>query len=230
VFELESKQECGTGKLGSFARGFIRVHRSYAPLADKSNDGPSLYSMFAGGGSAMFDREKFKIIGAFDPLLSPFYWEDVELSYRAWKRGYSIKYEPRSLAHHRVSSTIGKLNRREVQIIRQRNRLIYHWIHLHDRRMLASHILWVVLLALTAPIRLQPGFISSCVAALKSFKQILARRREEKGCAKRTDRDVFEIFSKLEKRSDLFAYDDFKDLNRLRQSNETASHGAGGQR
>jgi len=225
VFELESGDECGTGKLGSFARGFIRVHRSFAPL----NDAASLYSMFAGGGAAMFDREKFKSIGAFDPLLSPFYWEDVELSYRAWKRGYSIKYEPRSLARHRVSSTIGKLNRREVQIIQQRNRLIYHWIHLHDGRLLASHVAWVVLLAITAPIRLQPGFISSCAAALKLFKRIRARRSEEKSCARRTDRDLFEIFSKLEKRTDLFAYDDFRELQRLRKSGETASHGAGGE-
>jgi GT2 family glycosyltransferase len=228
VFDLESGQECGTGKLGSFARGFIRVHRSYARLTERTTGGfrdhpegrAPLYSMFAGGGSAMFDREKFQSIGAFEQLLSPFYWEDVELSYRAWKRGYSVAFEPRSVARHRVSSTIGKLNRRRVQIIQQRNRLIYHWIHLHDRRMLASHILWVAALALTAPLRLQPGFISSCIGALKSLGKILARRREEKSCAKRSDRDVFEIFSKLERRSDLFVYDDARDLQRLMQAEE----------
>ena len=236
VFELESGRECGTGKLGSFARGFIRVHRSYAALNDASvtpgeahsKDGSSLYSMFAGGGSAMFDREKLNSIGAFDALLSPFYWEDVELSYRAWKRGYAVNYEPRSLARHRVSSTIGRLNRRRVQIIQQRNRLIYHWIHLHDGRMLASHVLWVLLLAITAPLRLQPGFISSCVGALKVFPQILARRREEKSCSKRSDREVFEIFANLERRSGLFVYDDFRDLQRLNRTH--SSHGAGGKR
>jgi GT2 family glycosyltransferase len=224
VYELESGNECGAGKLGSFARGFIRVHRSYVCLSEAhrnqgyktSIDSAKLYSMFAGGGSSMFDREKFLSAGAFEPLLSPFYWEDVELSYRAWKRGYSIVYEPRSAAHHRVSSTIGKLNRRRVRMIQQRNRLIYHWIHLHDRRMLASHILWVVLLALTAPLRLQPGFISSCVAALKKLPQIRARRREEKQRATRTDREVLALFSNIESRSDLFAYDNLSELQRLK--------------
>ncbi|HVG19083.1 MAG TPA: glycosyltransferase [Blastocatellia bacterium] len=224
VIELESGQECGSGKLGAFARGFIRVHRSYACLREtnqKQSDinparGSKLYSMFAGGGSAMFDRDKFLSLGAFEPLLSPFYWEDVELSHRAWKRGYTVVYEPRSVAHHRISSTIRKLDRRRVRRIQQRNRLIYHWIHLHDGRMLASHVLWVALLALTAPLRLQPGFISSCAAALKSLPQIRARRGEEKRRAKRSDREVFEIFSALEQRGDVFVYDDLKDLRRLK--------------
>ena len=211
VFEQSSGQECGTGKLGSFARGFIRVHRSYVPSsvnnegeAEQGSRGP-LYSMFAGGGSAMFDREKFIEMGGFEPLLSRFYWEDVELSYRAWKHGYTVLYEPRSVTHHRVSSTIGKLDRRAVRKIEQRNRLIYHWIHLHDRRMLASHALWVLLLGLTAPLRLKPVFISSCFAALRLLPAIRRRRREEELARIRTDREVFAVFESLESRSDVIA-------------------------
>jgi len=106
VFEFESGRECGTGKIGGFSRGFIRVHKSYASIREPGPGGAPLYSMFAGGGSAMFDRRKFLDIGGFEKLLSPFYWEDVELSYRAWKRGFIVLYEPRSTARHRVSSTI----------------------------------------------------------------------------------------------------------------------------
>ncbi len=222
VFELESKRECGTGKLGEFARGFIRVHRSYAVLDELYNlrmaGSPglaALYSIFAGGGSAMFDRKRFLEIGGFEPLLSPFYWEDVELSYRAWKRGYVVVYEPRSVVHHRVSSTIGKLKPSNVRKIEQRNRLIYHWVHLHDKWMLASHIVWVALLAITSPLRFKIGFISSLAAALKRLPEIRKRRREEKLAAKRSDREVFEAFAILEKRDDLFAYDDYAELERL---------------
>src|SRR5262245_47276282 len=92
VYDLATSRECGTGKLGSFERGFIRVHKSFVPREKSVEAGIAPYSMFAGGGSAMFDREKFLEIGGFEALLSPFYWEDVELSYRAWKRGYSIHY------------------------------------------------------------------------------------------------------------------------------------------
>lgn len=226
VFELETGQECGNGKVGSFARGFIRVHRSYVTnnvsvegqgaAEDRHGSHAPLYSMFAGGGSAMFDRKKFIEIGEFEPLLSPFYWEDVELSYRAWKRGYSVLYEPRSVTHHRLSSTIGKLDRRAVREIEQRNRLIYHWIHLHGWWLMTSHVLWVLLLALTAPLRLKPGFILSCVAALKLFPKIRTRRLEEKRAARRRDPDVFDIFAALEERTDVFAYDDYSELVKSR--------------
>jgi GT2 family glycosyltransferase len=179
--------------------------------------------MFAGGGSAMFDRQKFLEIGGFEKLLSPFYWEDVELSYRAWKRGYSIVYEPRSVARHRVSSTIGKLDQTAVQKIEQRNRLIYHWIHLHDWPMMISHVLWVLLLALTAPLRLKPRFISSCVGALRLLPKIQRRRAEERRAARRSDREVFDLFALLEARDDLFAYDDLRELKSSHQTDERTS-------
>ncbi len=208
VFELESGRECGTGKVGGFARGFIRVHQSYVTIDDEKNAiKKPLYSMFAGGGSAMFDRAKFLSVGGFECLLSPFYWEDVELSYRAWKRGYMVLYEPRSVVRHRVSSTINKLNQRRVRMIEQRNRIIYHWIHLQDFNMLTSHILWIVFLAMTAPLRFKPVFFLSCVEALKRLPAIRNRRAEEKLKAKRTDRQVLSIFNELKLRRDVKVYD-----------------------
>ena len=212
VFDLDTRNECGTGKIGSFARGFIRVHKSYIPVATSFNHRDALYSMFAGGGAAMFDRKKFLDIGGFESLLSPFYWEDVELSYRAWKRGYTILYEPRSVVYHRFSSTIGKLNQRTVRKIDQRNRIVYHWIDLHDGPMLASHAMWVLLLAISAPLRLKPEFVSSCFGALKLLPRILKRRREEKRLARRGDRELFGLFADVERRKDLFAFDRRYDL------------------
>jgi GT2 family glycosyltransferase len=206
VFDSSTGRECGTGKVGGFARGFIRVHQSYEHEGGLDQAGP-LYSIFAGGGSAMFDRRKFREIGGFEPLLSPFYWEDVELSYRAWKRGYTVVYEPRSTTRHSLSSTIGRLNRRSVRLIEQRNRLVYHWIHLHDRALMASHLAWLLLLAITAPIRLNPGFISSTFAALKRLPAIRKRRLEERNSAKRTDREVFLTFELLRVREDVVVYD-----------------------
>jgi GT2 family glycosyltransferase len=150
-------------------------------------------------------------VTSFDSLLSPFYWEDVELSFRAWKRGYTVLYEPRSVVRHRVSSTISKLNQRRVRMIEQRNRLIYHWIHLQDFKMLTSHILWVVLLALTAPLRFKPLFFLSCVEALKRLPAIRKRRAEEREHAKRTDRELFAIFKELKMRNEVKVYDGIKE-------------------
>ncbi|HYP25754.1 MAG TPA: glycosyltransferase family 2 protein [Blastocatellia bacterium] len=211
VFEFESGRECGTGKMGGFSRGFIRVHQSFAPVRAAAPGSPPLYSMFAGGGSALFDRGKFLDIGGFEKLLSPFYWEDVELSYRAWKRGFVVLYEPRSVARHRVSSTIRGLKRAKVRRVEQRNRLIFHWINLHDRRLLSAHILRVLLLALISPL-VRPGFFLSFVDAVRSMPEIRKRRRAERAAARLTDREVFEWFARMRDRPDVFIYDRVEEL------------------
>src|SRR5262245_3739497 len=213
VFEMDTGRLIGGGKLASFSRGFIRVHASYVgPDEPGAETERPLYSAFAGGGAAMFDRAKFQALGGFEELMSPYYWEDVELSYRAWKRGYKVLYEPAAIAKHRVSATIGKLDRRAVRIVQQRNRLIFHWIHLHNELLLASHLMWLILLALTAPIRLQPWFLVSCVKAIACLPCVLRRRGQERQAAMLTDRAVFSLFENLRSDSRIFSYDRYQEL------------------
>ena len=160
----------------------------------------------------MYDRTKFVAIGGFEELMSPYYWEDVDLSYRAWKRGYKVLYEPAATATHRISSTIGNLDRRSVKIIQQRNRLIFHWVHLHDRALLASHLMWLLLLAVTAPVRLQPWFLASCAKALASLPVVLERRKQERKAARLSDKAVFSLFDQLRNDPAVFPYDRYQQL------------------
>ena len=82
---------------------------------------------------------------------------------------------------------------------------------------MASHMMWVALLAFTAPLRFQPGFLLSVISALKMLSEIRKRRLEEKHAARRSDREVFKVFTSLEKRPDIFAYDDYDELQTIAQ-------------
>lgn len=64
------------------------------------------YTVEAGGGCAAFHRERFVQLGGFDRLLHPAYFEDLDLSYRAWMQGWSSIVEPRSLIYHRGGATL----------------------------------------------------------------------------------------------------------------------------
>jgi O-antigen biosynthesis protein len=213
IVDFDSGRERGTGKVGGFARGFLRVHRSYEPARP---DAPCLYSIFASGGSALFDRAKFLSLGGFDGLLAPFYWEDVDLSYRAWKRGHVVLYEPRAVARHRFSSTTGRLDGRRVRRIEQRNHLLWHWVNLHDPRLVASHLAWLAVATVTAPFRWRWGFLAALGGALARLPAAYGRRREERRAVQRADREVLALFQDLAARRDVFVYDRDHELEAFR--------------
>ncbi len=187
---LETGDVSGVGKLGSFSRGFLRVHAGYRPAGD--GEFPSI---FASGGASAFAREKLLELDGFDPLFAPFYWEDVELCYRAWKRGWRVLFEPGSRVRHKVSSTIGaRFRRYEVRAIEHRNRLLAHWIHIHDRSMWRSHLVRMVFLALTAPLRADLAFVEGLMEALLRQSAVRTRRTAERAAAERSDREVLAVF------------------------------------
>lgn len=58
------------------------------------------------GGASIYRRAMIDEIGGFDPDFFLIY-EDVDLSFRGQLRGYKCFYEPRAVAYHKVSRSIG---------------------------------------------------------------------------------------------------------------------------
>jgi GT2 family glycosyltransferase len=81
----------------SFIRGMF-IHAR----ADNLEAGPTA---FATGGSSLFDRHKWLELGGFDPDYAPAYWEDVDLSFRASKKGWRVLFEPQAKVDHNHQTT-----------------------------------------------------------------------------------------------------------------------------
>lgn len=77
--------------LGSFQRGFLLHCRGEV---DKQN------TLWVSGGSSVIRTTLFKKLGGFDENYNPFYWEDIDLSYRALKSGYTLVFNPKSVVEH----------------------------------------------------------------------------------------------------------------------------------
>ena len=96
---------------------------------------------YPGGGSSAFDRKKFIELGGFDPLFEPFYYEDTDIGFRAWKRGWKVYYQPASVVHHCHRATIRKnFPDSFIQATVTRNSMLYCWKNIHDWKMLSSHL------------------------------------------------------------------------------------------
>lgn len=122
---------------GWWSHGMLRVRHREDEKVDR------LFPCFyGGGGSCAFDRRKFLELGGFDPLLRPFYLEDTDLGYRAWKRGWKVLYQPASHVWHEHRGTIGKTFRRQyIEDVIRRNFVLFAWKNIHEPGRLAGHFL-----------------------------------------------------------------------------------------
>lgn len=96
---------------------------------------------YASGAAMAFRREDFLALGGFDTLLAPFYWEDVDLSYRARKRGRGVAMISEACVYHDHDKTIGQhFKDRARSRIYERNRLLFTWKNLTDPVLWMRHI------------------------------------------------------------------------------------------
>lgn len=96
---------------------------------------------FACGGAFACRRAAFLALGGFSPSYVPFYWEDVDLGWRARRAGLEIYEIGSARARHEHAATIGaRYPRRAVRLAYERNRLLFTWTHLAGARAWAAHL------------------------------------------------------------------------------------------
>lgn len=94
---------------------------------------------YPGGGSSAFHRQRLLELGGFDHLYRPFYLEDTDLGFEAWRRGWKVLYQPASIVYHEHRGTIGKhFTPHYIAAIVAKNRLLFQWKHLHSAGPLLS--------------------------------------------------------------------------------------------
>ncbi|WP_430817683.1 glycosyltransferase family 2 protein [Carboxylicivirga sp. RSCT41] len=64
------------------------------------------YTFYASGGAGLFRVKYFNDLNGFDDIFRPAYIEEVDLSHRAWHRGWRTIYNPKFKVFHRDAGTI----------------------------------------------------------------------------------------------------------------------------
>ncbi|MFG0315685.1 MAG: glycosyltransferase family 2 protein, partial [Planctomycetota bacterium JB042] len=80
-------------------------------------------TLFACGGAMAIDRELFLEAGGFDEGFFAYY-EDVDLGWRLWVRGETVRYVPSSIAYHHHSATSRRVDVHRLRRLQVRNPLL----------------------------------------------------------------------------------------------------------
>jgi O-antigen biosynthesis protein len=150
---------------------------------------------YPGGGSSAFDRDKFFELGGFDELLAPFYLEDTDLGYQAWKRGWKVFYQPRSVVYHEHRGTIGKRFREDqIQAVLKKNFLLFCWKNIHEWPRLASHFFFAwagaILAVIFGDVPLRPN-LGAHWRAFRQLRQAMRSRARALQLARISDSEAF---------------------------------------
>jgi glycosyltransferase involved in cell wall biosynthesis len=169
-----------------FEDGFF-VLRHDEPISEEPV--PVLY---AGGGSSAMRRDRFLQLGAFDRLFRPFYFEDLDVSYRAQKMGWRVVFEPKSRMVHQHRQTNSPRNFPGGYVDRMfgKNSLLFTWKVLTDRGLLGAHFraLWRKLMHPRDDPRLGACFLR----ATAQLPELLVKRRRARAGLALSDGEVIE--------------------------------------
>lgn len=176
--------EQGALTTGHWIRGLI----FYKPLP---HDPLATTTFFAVGGQSFFRRQLLVRLGSIDELFWPMYHEDIELSYRAWKAGYRIRFCPEAIVHH-VGGHASKRTFTDAQLrsfVRQ-NEFLTVWKNITDPTLLGAHLCLLPLRLLTALFRRDWPTLVGFSAAIKRLPRVRVSRRAARSLAVLSDRAV----------------------------------------
>lgn len=134
---VEGKQTVLRGRgVGKWQRGFLMHARG-----EVNRD----TTLWVSGGSGAFRKTIWDRLQGFDELYSPFYWEDIDLSYRAAKSGYTIYFEKDSVVtHEHEKGAIKKsASAKRITTVAYRNQFIFTWKNMTDLSLWIRHITWL---------------------------------------------------------------------------------------
>jgi GT2 family glycosyltransferase len=185
---LAEREGCNQGIVyGGCHKGFLRggFARIGGAVAAREN-------LYAVGACVAYDMEKFRALGGYAEIFTPYLFEDVDISYRAWKRGWKSLYQPGSAVYHYSSATIGKTKKRHKRTIYFRNRFLFHWINLSDPAALFRHCLAIGLRLSVSFLWLDFSYYRAFFGALGRWRAVLAMRRLERPHRSLSDAQVLE--------------------------------------
>jgi GT2 family glycosyltransferase len=142
-------------------------------------------------GNGFYRKSMWDKLGGLDEIYDPFYWEDIDLGYRALKRGWLNLWEPNSHVSHQTTSGVIKTHFPESlrNYYSRRNHFLFMWKNITDPKLIASHLAWLPYYLIR-----HPSYVKPFLAALSQSPKILRSRLLECRQSQLSDHQILSLF------------------------------------
>ena len=170
--ELPGGSEMETGNVAPAFSGILEPYH-----VPPTRPGPILY---AGGASSVFHRARYEALGGLETIYQPLYWEDIELGYRAWRRGWRSVFEPGASVWHERRAWMGRrFGDTYADETFLKNALVFVWKNVRDRGLLAQHFAYVWARVVREVLSGEGTVCRALLRALPLAKWVLMKRWRE---------------------------------------------------
>lgn len=186
---IEGKKIVLRGRgIGKWGRGMLNHSRGEVD----GND-----TFWVSGGSSVFRRSIYKKMDGMDEIYNPFYWEDIDLSYRAQKAGYVLLFDKKSIVKHFHDEGTIKNNFKNNSVLTTvyRNQFIFIWKNITSVSLLANHFLCLPVNIYGALKRKDVPFFKGLFLAVLKLPVIINKRQKQKKLYKISDAEIIQNIS-----------------------------------
>jgi GT2 family glycosyltransferase len=173
--------------LGKWEKGFL-VHRRGE--IDKTN------TLWVSGGSGAFRKSIWIKLGGLNEIYNPFYWEDIDLSYRALKSGFKVLFEPKSIVihEHAIGAIAEKYSEKEIKKIVYRNQFIFSFENATDYKTQFEIFLFLPFHIIKAVFRKDMPFFQGFFSALVLLPKVIKSSLHYQKMFVKKDKEVMAEF------------------------------------
>jgi GT2 family glycosyltransferase len=178
-------------------RGFLRVTQNIFNEQIEESQAVAPFLSFCVQGAYFFaDAAKVNALQGFDEMLSPYIWEETDLSFRGSRRGWLVYYEPRCIGYHCVNTSINKVSTPFTkQVNSHRNQLLFIWKNISSPYYRLTHGFFLLI-----KIIFNKAWRRAFTEAYQRIPEVMEKRRIEAREAVLTDRQVIHSFRDYQKR------------------------------